>query len=340
MEAAPARPQTEIAARPDRSFPWSLVALPWAAVGGLLVGWVLIPETLTAYAFLPLLLSVVLFGLPHGALDHLVPGRLGWAWGRRPGAVGLYCLGYAGLAALYLLAWHAAPLAAFWLFLVVSALHWGQGDLHFLESGLGRRRPARWSAPLAVLARGALPIGVPLLAFTGDFERLARGAAGAFGAEVGPGALLTAGAQTALTGGLALLLALYVLDTLRAAASPRRAVLELGEAAGLLALFVTVPSPLSIGVYFTLWHAWRHLGRLLALQPRRGELGTPRLVLRLARDLLPVTFAALALLGGLYLWAAPRVGTVEGFTALYLALIAALTLPHALVVALMDLRRP
>lgn len=317
--------------------PWPLVALPWAAASALLLGWLLAPDLLTRHAFLPLLLSVVLFGLPHGALDHLVPGRLGWRWGRRPGWVVLYCLAYAGLAGLYLLAWKYAPLAAFWLFLIVSALHWGQGDLHFLEAGLGRRRPARWSAGLAILARGSLPILVPLLAFPEDFGRLASGAARAFGGQVGAEGLLGPGGHAGLAVLVTLLLALYVLDTLRAAASPRRLALELAEAALLLTLFVTVPAPLSIGVYFTLWHAWRHLGRLLALSPGSAR-SFWRPAAHLARDLLPLTLAALALLGGLFLWAAPRVETVETFAALYLALIAALTLPHALVVALMDLR--
>lgn len=329
-----------VAARPHPSsrLPWPLIALPWAAVTGLLLAWVLIPGPLERSAFVPLLLSTVLFGLPHGALDHLVPGRLGWSWGQRPVPVLLYCAVYAGLAGLYLLAWQDAPLPAFWVFLLVSALHWGQGDLHFLEAGLGRRRPARWSGALATLARGSLPILVPLLAFPEAFGRLAHGAARAFGGQPGPGPLLTPEMQALLTVFLILLLALYGLDTLRAAASPRRRALELSELALLLLLFLSVPAPLSIGVYFTLWHAWRHLGRLLPLTSGEGRTASRRPSLSLALDLLPLTLAALALLGGLYLWAAPRIQTAEAFTALYLAVIAALTLPHALVVALMDLR--
>ncbi|MFC4455350.1 Brp/Blh family beta-carotene 15,15'-dioxygenase [Deinococcus sonorensis] len=323
--------------RDAAALPWAMLLLPWTSATGLLLAWWSWPDLLARQLFLPLLLSVLLFGLPHGALDHLVPGRLGWRWGRRPLPVLGYCLGYAGVAGLDLLAWRVAPLPALWVFLVVSALHWGQGDLHVLEVRLGRRRPAWWSAPLAIVARGSLPIVVPLLAWTGEFDRLARGAALAFGATVSAAPLLGPGVRTLLTAGLTALLVLYVLDTWRAAA-PRRAGLELGEAALLLVLFLTVPAPLSIGVYFTLWHAWRHLGRLCALGPDPAGAAPRSRTLRLARDLLPITLAALALLGGLFLWAAPRVETVETFTALYLALIAALTLPHALLVALMDLR--
>ncbi len=308
---------------------------------GLLLGWALAPQALEAYLFAPLLFSVVVLGLPHGALDHLVPGRSGWAWGKRLGPTLLYCLIYATLAALVLLAWRLAPLATFWGFLAVSLLHWGQGDLHFLESALGRRRPARWSAPLALLARGALPILVPLLAFPEYFGRLARGAALAFGAPAGAGALLSSGARGALLLTCAALLVGYALDTLRAARSPAWLALELGEVALLLGVFVWVPAPLSIGAYFALWHAPRHLGRLLVLRPAdaagiaRGRWLRP--AARLARDLAPLTLVALVALGALYAWSAGRVTSLEVFVALYLALIAALTLPHAVVVALMDL---
>ncbi|GBF06040.1 hypothetical protein DAERI_070038 [Deinococcus aerius] len=96
MDAAPARLP---AARPSWPVPRPLVALPWGAVAGLLLAWNLAPGWLSQYAFVPLLLSVVLFGLPHGALDHLVPGRLGW--GRRPLPVLLsYLIGLLGLVAL------------------------------------------------------------------------------------------------------------------------------------------------------------------------------------------------------------------------------------------------
>jgi beta-carotene 15,15'-dioxygenase len=324
----------------------ALLLLPWTAVGALLLGWLLFPGALTRVMFVPLLLSVLLFGLPHGALDHLVPGWLHWRWARSPLNLAVYLLLYAGLAAALLLTWRLAPLLALWGFLAASLLHWGQGDLHFLEAVLGRPRRAVWSAPVAVLARGSLPIAVSLLAFPDWFTRLAQGVSRAFGAPVLSGELLSGRGAAAALSVLVAVLVLYVYDTLRASARP---LAELGEAGLLLALFVTVPPPLALGLYFTLWHAWRHLGRLLALSdpelagaelsgsdpaaPRR-----PRLRWRFVMALLPITVLAVLLLAGLYLWAAPRIHDTETLVALYLALIAALTGPHALLVAAMDLR--
>ena len=66
-------------------------------------------------------------------------------------------------------------------------------------------------------------------------------------------------------------------------------------------------------------------------------------VLRLARDLTPITLIALAFLVALAAWAGPRIEGLGGFVALVLVWIAALTMPHLAVVAWMDhgaVRRP
>jgi hypothetical protein len=59
-------------------------------------------------------------------------------------------------------------------------------------------------------------------------------------------------------------------------------------------------------------------------------------VVRLTRDLTPITLAAIVLLLALYLATRENVVTTEGFVALYLVWISALTMPHLVVVALMD----
>ena len=314
-----------------------LVAIPWASLTLVLVGWLLAPAVLEKVIYLPLLVSTVLFGIPHGALDHLVPGRQGRQWADRPWRAALYVAGYALLAALTLGLWFVAPVATFWGFLLVSLLHWGQGDLHTLETVQGRRRSGPWSAPLTLLARGSLPILLPLLVFPEWFGRLAAGIDQAFGLPVPSGPILPGLLPALLGAGLAVLLLAYAADTL---VSSRRPLLELAETGLLLLVFALVPAPLSIGAYFPLWHAWRHLARLLALpdgRPGAGSVSPQRRMLRLAADLLPITLVALVMLAGLYVWAAPRVHDAQTFAALYLALIAALTLPHALLVALMDL---
>ncbi|WMT58122.1 beta-carotene 15,15'-dioxygenase, Brp/Blh family [Truepera radiovictrix] len=225
-------------------------------------------------------------------------------------------------------------------YLLLTVAHWGHGDLRFWERFWGYR-PPRWVAWVIGLVRGALPIALPVLAFPETAASLLRHAALGLGLEAAPLPLAAPQVVWPLRAALGAALALYGVAAVRAA--PRRAALavDLFEVALLLALFSLAPAYFAVGVYFVFWHAPRHLARLALLRRADAEaVAAGRLwgpLRRLARDTLPLTLAALALLGGLYGLAAGRVTTLEGFVALYLVLISALTLPHAVVVALMDL---
>jgi beta-carotene 15,15'-dioxygenase len=310
----------------------ALALLAWTAIA---------PESAAGAAFVPLLVGMVFLGLPHGALDHLVPARMGVAWGRRPSTLALFLAGYVGLAGAFLWLWTAAPALAFGGFLVATVWHWGQGDVDFLERFLGRRRGGRIDHAAAVVLRGALPVAVPVLVQTEVAEGLFATAAVATGAVAVGGLGLGAPAVGWGLGGALLALAgVYLAGLGRAWRGwPGRA-LDVGELLLLVALFAWVPAYLAIGTYFIAWHSLRHLARLLLLRDvdaralATGDLRGP--VVRLSRDLAPITLLALAFLAALTAWSGPRVGGVEGFVALYLVWISALTMPHLVLVAWMD----
>ena len=106
----------------------------------------------------------------------------------------------------------------------------------------------------------------------------------------------------------------------------------------LAAYFALVPPVLAVGLYFCLWHAPRHIARLVLLDGASAvafEKGRFPLA-RFVRDAAPLTLAALALLLGFY-FALPGAGTsAPALLALYLVLISVLTLPHVVVVSFMD----
>ena len=140
----------------------------WAAL--VLVGLLALaaPGAADAVRWVPLLVGLVLFALPHGAVDHHVPRRLGRAGGPA------FVAGYLAAVAAGLLAWALAPSATLIAFLVVAAVHWGTGDGWYARAVHGRaafRGPL--DAALFVAARGALPVALPALAHPGE---LARGA--------------------------------------------------------------------------------------------------------------------------------------------------------------------
>jgi Brp/Blh family beta-carotene 15,15'-monooxygenase len=284
--------------------------------------------------YLPFVASLVLFGLPHGAMDHLVPARLAGRDADWRSVLGVVLL-YLALSGLCLALWFTAPAAAFILFVLVTVFHWGAGDLHALlffgPEGLGGTGPV--SRAILLVLRGSLPMLVPLLFFPDAYRGVAFTTAGLFGADAAAlsgafsqGFRLAAGAALAAVAGGRRALPTVVLETLL-----------------LFAFFAVVPPVLAVGLYFTLWHAPRHVARLVLLDPagvRYLGAGRPaRALARFAGEAAPLTVLALALLFGLLL-AVPRPGGDPGsLLALYLVLISALTLPHASLVAYMDTRQ-
>lgn len=319
---------------------WAL-APGWLACGLLAAVFVFDPVVPLWAQYLPLALSVVLVGLPHGALDHLVPSRLRGepATRRSLAAVGLL---YAVLGGGYAAGWFLAPAACFVGFVLLTLAHWGQGDVHALVALAGgdhlRSRPQR---VLAAVVRGGFPMLVPLVAFPEQYRRVAEAVVAPF---FGNTDLLASAfaprVRVAVAVGFTLLVAAHLaLGYLRRSGSGgfRR---DVGETLLLGGFFSTVPPILAVGTYFCLWHAARHVARLVLLDPpavdalSRDDVGVA--LGRFARQAAPLTLVSLGFLVALYLLVPRPPTTVEGFVGLYLVLIAALTLPHVVVVAWMD----
>lgn len=299
---------------------------PWAALFAAFAGWAadrsgLLPA---GWWFVPWASSLVLFGLPHGALDHVVILRL-WRPKLSPGwALGVVLIAYLAASGSVVAAWFVAPTAMFAGFIGLTWAHWGLADLWWSW----RRDPAYFASRRhrAVFAawRGALPMLVPLAVDPGLYRRTAEATCSLFTRQPVGFHWLELPATRAAA--LLLALALGAADALLARPSPTRR-LNLAEGAALLAFFGLLPALASIGLYFSFWHGLRHLLRLLASE----RLGWGML----ARRAVPATLGALAMLGGLAFLVGRAVDPWQ-LVGVYLALIAALTVPHAVVVACLD----
>jgi Brp/Blh family beta-carotene 15,15'-monooxygenase len=290
--------------------------------------------------YAPLVASAVLFGMPHGAIDYValpraVAGEVTARWLAVVGAI------YLVLGGAYAAVWFVWPVAAAFAFVGVTWLHWGQGDLYPLLDLLGADYldpPARKAA--TVLVRGGLPMLVPLLGFPGRYREVVAAFAAPFGGSVGDLPIFDPQVRLALGAGFAAL-TLGTLAAGRLRASNLRAWrIDAAETGLLWAFFLSVPPVFAVGVYFCLWHSVRHVARAIAVDGgsrpalARGDLGRP--LWRFAREAAPLTGAALALGGLLWLAVPDPPTTLEGGAALYLVLIAILTLPHVAVVTWMD----
>ena len=352
MATAPCSPSRTVGARRDvQRTVRRLVLWPsWIVVAVLALSFAIGLEVPPWAEYLPFALSLVVFGLPHGAVDHLaVPrllGRKAWPWPVL--AVGLL---YLVLSGLYLALWFAVPAVAFAGFIVLTWLHWGAGDLHALSayvSGSDAYPRGRMRRALILILRGGLPMLVPLLAFPETYRDIAGSAVslfattsgGAFSWAFEPSFRLFAGAAFAL---FAVVTLASGYGSARESGARGAWRTDVAETALLALYFALVPPVLAVGLYFCLWHAPRHVARLVLLDPgSAGALEAGRVataVVRFARDAAPLTAAALVLLLGLYL-VVPVTGVgLPTLLALYLVLISALTLPHFVVVSFMDLRQ-
>jgi len=295
-----------------------------------------------AYQYAPLVVSVVLVGLPHGAVDHLVMARhRGESLTRR--WLALVGLVYLVLGGLYGVVWFLFPVAAFAFFVALTWFHWGQGELYPLVDIVGSsylRRPSQKA--LTVVVRGGAPMLLPLVAFPEQYQFVATSLIGLF--DTGAAGVLDplfeprARAVVASLYGVAALAT--VLLGFRGATEREPWLVDAGEVGLLTVYFLVVPPVLAIGIYFCFWHSLRHVIRTVLLHDRsvdwleRGRVGAT--AGQFARDAAPMTAGALLLLGGLYLLVPTAPGDVADLVGLYLVLIAMLTLPHVAIVLWLD----
>lgn len=299
------------------------------------------PDLVERVQWLPLLLSLPLLGMAHGAVDHNVPARLlGRALTRRERW--LLIGGYAVVAVLLMGMWWVAPVLALGLFLLVAILHWGDGDLWFCESVNGRSAPRSAGSLIAfVLARGLLPIGLPLLLYADAALPALDVIVGLFGRD--EPLVLDPALRLAGLGAIALIVLAAIGFSVRDnVGRPRRVMLtDVGELV-LLAVFFSSTQPVfAVGAYFLLWHSPRHILRLMASDPTQrtlldaGRSGAALVAFHREAWLFTVVpllgIAAIAI--ALTATGAPQIAAIS------LAAIAALTYPHAAVVAWMDHRQ-
>jgi Brp/Blh family beta-carotene 15,15'-monooxygenase len=279
-----------------------------------------------------LVVAVTLFGLPHGALDYLSGRRLLHETFRSWWFVPFGVL-YIGLAAAVVAAWLLAPLASLLIFLLVSAAHFGAGDVqHELAIGAGGRFSVAGAAFEAV-GRGSLVL-VPLLHFHPE-------AASALFAHLVPmSAQEMSGTITAFTpplfalsgSVLSVIMAHHLGGWAEGNATHGRVALEI---AALATLFALAPPLVAFVVYFCFWHSFRHSLR----QAAELDPSSPHAALRAFVRRAGPTTAAAFLIGaaGYGLLGAPS-SDAKIIQVLFVGL-SALTAPH-IVLSCLEARTP
>ncbi len=293
------------------------VVVSWVAVGGVAAASVVLRLLGVDWSRAGTILVAggLLVGLPHGAVDHLAPR---WRHAQRALPVVALVVGYAVLA---LVAWsllRAWPLVGLAVLLVMSVVHFGLGEATF--HGL-RRGPGQASRG-AGLSIALVVIFLPLLTHAPEAAPYLHAMAPSWDGRLGAG----------WEAGLALLVLAGALMTgLTALLRGRR--LVAGETLLLVVLAVAAPPAVAVATYFGWWHAVRHTAVLLSEE--RALTGRHAMRSLAQRAAAPTAVTALAL-AGLWLWSG---GDALSFVSEQIWLLAALTFPHALVVAWLDRTR-
>ncbi|MFC7204786.1 Brp/Blh family beta-carotene 15,15'-dioxygenase [Haloferax namakaokahaiae] len=318
----------------------------WFVVAAATALWAIGGTLSTELRYVPLLLSIVVFGLPHGGLDHVTLSRgRGRDLSLRTLAVGgaLYSL----LAISYAIVWFVAPTAAFVAFLLLTWIHWGTGDLFPMVLLVERTHlDTRLQRVFAAASRGAIPLVVPILAHPVTYRDAAVAVVRLFDPTISL-AWLTAPTFRITLGLGFTALVLTALSAGRLGVSDAEArrswYYDLTETALLVLLFVVLPPIVALGVYFPLWHSTRHLARIALLDDRTaGPLREGRVwrtALTLGYDALPMTLGALVIFAVLAVAVPAHLGSMQDLAGAYLVLLAVFTLPHTIIVTWLDKRQ-
>lgn len=292
----------------------AVVGLTLLTIGGGIWGGL----SLGSVAAVILFAAVIVTGMPHGAIDHLVAAELyglEWTWSDQAKFYG----GYLVLMALYGAFWVVAPVASLLVFLVMTMYHFGQADLAYWDlPPLGAR--------LVYLSRGLFLIGLPIAAFPGQVDPIFAAIAGT---EPSSWPLI-ATRPTAVCAGLVLQHGLALGGaSLVANVDTWTRGREALNVAVLGALFGTVHPLVAFAVYFCLWHSLGHILELLRFFRRRGT--APETLTGFYRSAALFTILPFVGLFGLY-WATQAFGAVDRMIALLFIIIAVMTLPHMIIV--------
>jgi Brp/Blh family beta-carotene 15,15'-monooxygenase len=273
-----------------------------------------VPAVPLAWQLIILALAVVVFGLPHGALDlALVQGASRGSWTALAGAVAVYLV----VSAAVLAVWITAPVAALFAFLAIAIIHFGLGDTEDLHG------PQR---AVEVIARGGFA-GIAPMVFHPQTAR------DLFALLVGP--VSTADLDAALafiiplatwlwTACLALALAWRIIQR-----SPGwlPAVAELLLTTAIFAVFHPLAAFL---LYFCFVHSVRHIADLGAARFPDSAARASRWLLL---ESLPFTLATVVLGAIAWLAFARTINFDEAMMRIIFWGLSALTMPHMILTA-------
>jgi hypothetical protein len=285
---------------------------------------------------IPFIGSLILLGLPHGAMDHLVPSKLA-EMSEKKGVTAVSLL-YLFIGGIYAVSWLFIPLLSALFFIMLTWIHWGQGDLYAMRKlHSGKEYRENFPAFVSAAIRGGIPMFVPLTFHPDLYISFMKSMETLFASNTANYSVLYSWQVKA-----AIMSSVIILSALMAIymyiKNDRLPIYGLSEIIVLVAFFMTLPPIFAVGIYFCLWHSLRHLTRLSLLPGDSRKAisagNLKRYTWDMTKNTLPLTLISILMLAtaAFFLNTAGQ----SSLLALYLVFISVLTLPHTIVVTWMD----
>ena len=292
------------------------------------------------WQFLLIFLSLFFLGIPHGAADHLVL----WGLNRlqstkiRIAAIGLYL----AVALLYFTVWQFSPALSLIIFLSITIFHWGQGDRYISIKlhGCSYLLKSNLQSVLHILKRGSLPIILSGYSGIDVYTRFVSSIIESGGiAQYNVNWLINFRIWFLLIP-ITLILISTIITFGHSSEKNEPRFKEMAEDVFLVLWFLFIPTLWALGAYFIFWHSLRHSLRLVWIDRIGRRNLNPLSILSLNKRWLRLTgFMTIAAFALMIALLTPQVlnGKLDfSWLSKVMIYISILTLPHTLVVYLMD----
>lgn len=280
-----------------------LLAIIWEGTAESIAPWVVV-------------MSVLVLGIPHGAIDHIMAAEIF----NLKKTLKDHLLFYSSYLLIMLLVgalWIFYPVAGMIFFLIISIYHFGQADI---EEFITKRSSIRH---LYYIARGGLIIGLIVFAKP---ETTYPIMAEAMRVDVASFSASIPHSLTMMMGTIALyFLIITAAFSVRHIENPAKILID----SILLSLVLIITGPLiGFAIYFALWHSIGHIHEMQEFFKSKGKSLSLAGFYKQATPFTLVSIVGLVILVGIQ----NAFGLEEQFLSLMFILISVLTLPHMVIV--------
>jgi len=281
-----------------------------------ILGALFFPSLIKSAEIWVVVLSVLIIGIPHGAIDHIMAAEL-FSLNQTLKDHLLFYASYLLVMFIIGALWIFLPEAGMALFLIISIYHFGQADM---EDFLSDRSPVN---RLFYSARGLLIIGLIVFSEpTTTYPIMAD--------AMQMNTLILSDFMPSANSSLWIVIGLYCLISGFGIVTGRfENVTNFIVDSLLLTLFLWVTGPLvGFAVYFALWHSAGHINEMREFFKSRGKSLSVAQFYKKATPFTVVSIIGLLLL----LFINIQINLENQFLSLMFILISVLTLPHMLIV--------